>query len=285
MAYVDDIPIEFYRDPKSGEMSEECEIHLPYPLMFRFAMKPANGLVKVRLVKVQSKRDLPYSGLAYRTDDTNTDINPHPNDLYEYNLHCFQTDLTSKSKSLPRNQTQTFDSEQVSNSGKPHQRYSLFQKRANLALADKPLSQTDDNLARGDRVGSDNSKPFLRVSFDRGGGEDSNSAIPRLLSNFNNSAVNDSMKNNGSRNTRSRNLSSQEINGTIDTNNMANSSKLLSDSNSKSILKPSRLQVGYSKSPGPSKSVRFSRLRTVIYFNLLHEETKAKAQAHQGKES
>lgn len=281
---VDEVPLDLYQDPYTGELSEEIEVQLPWPLQAKSGVRPANGLVKIQLVKVQSKRDVPFSGLAYRTDDTNTDMNPHPNDLYDFDFRAFQTDLTSKSKSLPRNQTQTFDSEQVSQSGKPHQRYSLFQKRANLLQEGKPLSQTDENLMRNERVGSDNSRPFLRVSFEQNyrEREDSNSAIPRL-SNFNNSANNDSLKFNVSRNTRSRNLSSQEINGTIDTNNLANSSKLLSDSNSKSILKPSRLNGGYSRSPGPPKVVRFSRLRTVIYFNLLHEETKAKAQ--HGKDS
>lgn len=272
---------EIYKDPLTGDLSEECEVVLPPPMPAHFNIGPANKMVKVRLIKLTPKRDLPFSAMAYKTEDTNTDVNPHPRLVVDYNLNCFQTDLYSKSRSLyskTRSLHKDKDTdEDIGNMPiKPFQRHSLFQKRAFAPLvSNKNMCHTDDNVVRGGRIESD-SRNLLKVSLDAN--EDSKTVVRHKLSSFLNSN-NDSMKNNASGNTRSRNLSSREYQVSRDTNAIANSSKLLSDSMgmNRSILKPSRLQVGGSKSPGHQKVVRFSRLRTVIYFNMLHDEHKHKS--------
>ena len=277
-----------FRDPQTGDLSEECGVELPPPMSSHFNIGPANKMVKVRLIKLKPKRDLPFSAMAYHTEETNTDVNPHPRLVIDYNLNCFQTDLYSKSRSLyskTRSLPKDKDTmEDIVNVGlKPFHRHSLFQKRAFAPLVpNKEISQTDDDVVRGGggarRIESD-SNNLLKVSLDANG-EDSKGTAPvrHKLSSFLNSNV-DSMRNNASGNTRSRNLSSQEYQISRDTNAIANSSKLLSDSMgmNRSILKPSRLRIGGSKSPNHQKVVRFSRLRTVIYFNMLHSEHKHKS--------
>lgn len=266
-----------YKDPKTGDLSEECDEKIVPIFQTHAKFKPINKMVKVRLTKLASKQEVPFSSLAYRTDDTETDVNPHPNLLTMYNMNCFQTDLFSKSKSLPSNSKRSFpkdkdtESELMIPSLKPALRHSLFQRRANLAIPEKELSHTDDNVIRGERFESD-SRGLLRASQERGF-EDSRLSVNRLSQFI--QSNNDSMKNNQSRNTRSRNLSSQDYLASNDTNALVSSSKLLSDTIgiSKSILKPPRYQ-GESRSPGKAKVVRFSRLRTVVYFNMLHNDAK-----------
>lgn len=261
----------------SLDFAEEAYTKLPRSLSTHFKMRPSNNLVKVRLVKLSPKTDIPASTMVYNTDDTDTEINPRPRDMSGYVFTTFESELTSAIRSSsppPRPQAEAPAAPVL----KPFYRGSLFQRRANnvLMIEGQELSQSVERLLNERNDSASSSRGRLRASLDKPL-EDSRLSVAPKLSNFNtpnNSAINDSLRNNVSKQTK--HVDSME--GRTNDTNLVNTSKLLSETmgNNRSILKTSQLRSqGGPRDPSPRK-VRFSKLRTVVYFNLLHNETAQK---------
>lgn len=218
------------------------------------------SLVKVKLVQVKPKQ-LPSSCGVYMTEDTDTEMDPHPNTASQYFFEPFDSDMLSRPFSSVR-------PSEVEEYPRPDHRVSLFQpsNRRDMS-ADLPHFDGLSSIKEQPRSASKGSylKPKLSRQGSRGGPDQK----PRLSS-FNvsnNTNQNDSNYRNLSQ-MIAQNLAATIGGMSVDTN-LANSSKLLTDTmNNKSILKTSNSHQ--SRDDRGQLKVRFSKLRTVVYFNMLH---------------
>ena len=249
----------------------------------KFFKASPNNLVKVRLTKLQPRSDLPYSTQVYDTEETDTEFNPHPQEMMAYTFSAQESMVKISNSALLKDPT----SEPNPNLKQPilknlHLSRVLQEGPTNTMstnqLQMRDLIRTDDkvtyNQSRSDR--SNLSPEKLRVDGD-GGVEDSRVTITPMMGSAQKHPLSASMVDTGGEHSRklSRNLKhmSSIDNRTNDTN-FGNTSKHQSEMGgfhrSRSILKTSKDRT--TKSRDFSKKVQFSKLRTVVYFKLLKEE-------------
>lgn len=287
-----------YRDSGTGD-----EGNIPTTVRSEVKHFCSNHLVKIRLVKMMPKWDVPISAEAYLTDQTNTSLNPHPRDMSSYLFSSLDVERVL-SRQYRGNTSADTGGEEAPDL-KQHYRNSVFQKKPNGAPHfERGLTQSDHRLrfsSRGSSAGENSNSRhnvLLKVEAEKPV-EDSRSSLnqPNKLSNFHTpshsaftSGINDSIRNNYNssnnlNNHRSRFMSSllDGANNKTNDSNLGNSSKMNSESGNRSILKNSLNRQG-SKSSSPRR-VQFSKVRTVVYFNILQQEQAMAKAGRAGSES